>query len=49
MPDETSEHLLCEVMLYDTVMQQAYILIEFDQISHSIASIQAGALIEIFV
>lgn len=49
MPDETTEHLLGEVMLFEPVMQQTYLLTEFDRIYHPIASIQPGAPIEFFV
>lgn len=45
----TSEHLLGEVMLHEPVMQQSYLLEEFDQSYQPIATIQPGAPIEFLV
>ena len=49
MPDATSEHLMDEVMLFDPVKQQSYLLDEFEINYQPLASIQPGAPIEFYV
>ena len=46
MAATTSEHMLGEVMLFDPVMHQSYLLSEFNREFKPIASIQPGAPIE---